>query len=195
MPRYHTEGRKKVKIGDVKNVAVVMNAPRDPKHHRLREGLDAMSLVAKDDGDNCLRGVYPWPTDTEKKSPHQPSSLQNPMVSKALQSNASAPTLPRATRVKSRISSKEMDRSCDETEEAVASIAEISADDDASEDPVADNDDGDDAFVESVSEAGAQSPAAAAAHSHMEAVADDAIDPEAFRVRQQWSGAHQTGQF
>ena len=168
MPRFHSEGGKKVKVKDVSNVLRVMNAPRIPVHHKLREGLlDAMSLVAKDDGDNCLRGVYPWPTVSEKPS------LQNTMISKT-----SATTI-----VKSRIKSRRVKRSGDETEEAVANILEVSADGDASDgDTVEDNDD---AFVEHVSEAGFSNQDIPA-HSQVEAVADDAIDPDAFRVRQQF---------
>ena len=172
MPRFHSEGGKKVKVKDVSNVLRVMNAPRIPVHHKLREGLlDAMSLVARDDGDNCLRGVYPWPTVSEK-SP----SLQNTMISEA-----SSTTI-----VKSRIKSRRVKRSGDETEEAVANILEVSPDGDAADgDPVADYVDGDDAFVEHVSEQRVSNQNTPA-HSQVEAVADDAIDPDAFRVRQQF---------
>ena len=161
MPRYQTEGQKTVKRGDVAWVLEVINAPRNQMHVKLREGLDAMALVARDDGDKCLKGVYPWPTMSYKSTP----------AFKAAQSNALA-----TTNVKSQIMSRSVKKSFDETEEAVASIEEIPADNH----PDVDNGD---AYVESVTGTGIPCQGAQI-RSEVEAVADEDIDPDAFQVRQ-----------
>lgn len=63
MPRHHVEGQRKVTRQEVERVFHSINGP---KPHRLTEGLDAMSLVAKD---GCLGGVYPWPPPNEGEKP------------------------------------------------------------------------------------------------------------------------------
>ena len=158
MPRYHVEGQKRVGLGDVRRIFELLNSDKQPK---LRQGLDAISLVAKDDQESCLKGVYPWPPDenlssnvasTPKKSHLVP--LQNTKVSKAPQK-------------KSQVSPKKIKRNYDETDHAVATIVEITTNND---DQAADGGQ-DDTFIETVTE-----------EAEVSTVSDDAIDQDAFQV-------------
>ena len=55
MPKHHIDGQKRVQLGEVWRVSEWL---KSDKHPKLRQGLGAISLVAKDGGDNCLRQKY-----------------------------------------------------------------------------------------------------------------------------------------
>ena len=168
LPRFRAEGQKIVGMGDVSRVSDLL---KSGKHAKLRQGLDALTLLVKDDSDSCLRGVYPWPPEdamarnmnsVSKKSHLVP--LQNP--SPEIQTELQASPRKNGDQV--------------ETDQAVASIVEIRSADDQAVDGG-----GDEPFMEPVTEEAEISPAQTViateqipAHN----VTDDAIDADAFQV-------------
>ena len=168
LPRFRAEGQKIVGMGDVSRVSDLL---KSGKHAKLRQGLDALTLLVKDDSDSCLRGVYPWPPeDTVARNVNSVSKtshlvpLQKPSAE---------------IQTESQVSPRKNGGDQVETDQAVASIVEIrSADDQA--------DDGgrDEAFMEPVTEAEV-SPAQTVIETEQTPahnVADDAIDADAFQV-------------
>ena len=156
LPQYHVDGQKKVGLGDVWRISKLLNSG---KAHKLRQGLDAISLVAKDDQESCLRGVYPWPPDDNPSGNLATTAKKSHLVP---QQNQIVPVnLSSTIRIESQISPMENERSYDETDHAVASIVEITANGEQ------------DTSLEAVPEA---------EDSTDHSVADDAVDPDAFQV-------------
>ena len=172
LPRFRAEGQKIVGMGDVSRVSDLL---KSGKHAKLRQGLDALTLLVKDDSDSCLRGVYPWPPEdavarnvnsVSKESHLVPLEKPSPEIQTELQ-------------VSPRKNGDQV-----ETDQAVASIVEIRSSV-ANADEQAVEGGGDEAFMEPVTEEAEVSPAQTVIETEQTPahnVADDAIDEDAFQV-------------
>ena len=179
LPRFRAEGQKIVGMGDVSRVSDLL---KSGKHAKLRQGLDALTLLVKDDSDSCLRGVYPWPPEdavargvasVSKESHLVPLEKPSPEIQTELQ-------------VSPRKNGDQV-----ETDQAVASIVEIrSSVANADEQAVDGGGDEDEALMEPVTEPVNETEAEVSTphavidteQSPAQTVADDAIDADAFQV-------------
>ena len=172
LPRFRAEGQKIVGMGDVSRVSDLL---KSGKHAKLRQGLDALTLLVKDDSDSCLRGVYPWPPEDYIMARNK-KSLPVPLQKASAETQTKLQVSPRKN------GGDQVATDQVETDQAVASIVEIRS-------TVANVDDqgtdsGDEAIVEPVAEDEVSSAQTAieTEQTPVQTVANDAIDVDAFQV-------------